>query len=120
MVKCIGLQTASEIIVNTMSLINRRVIRIRSSVRPYCFSVQNVVMSSVAEFILVVGGGGQQCCRIVRHVHSSVSAQRRHRHQRMLNLKQTNSLTNLQFQGTPGKLAAEINDFLSVYQIIFL
>ena len=81
MVKCI--QTASEIIVNTMSLINRRVIRIRSSVRPYCFNVQNVVMSSVAEFILVVGCGRQQCCRIVRDVRSSVSAQRGHRHHRL-------------------------------------
>ena len=27
------------------------------------------------------------------------------------NLKQTNSLTNLQFQGTPDKIAAEINEF---------
>ena len=47
----------------------------------------------------------------VEQLHSCDPHQWWSKTQRMLNLKQTNSLTNLQFQGTPDKLAAEINEF---------
>jgi len=47
----------------------------------------------------------------VEQLHSCDPYQWWTKTQRMLNLKQANSLTNLQFQGTPDKLAAEINEF---------
>ena len=47
----------------------------------------------------------------IEQLHSCDPHQWWTKSQRILNCKQTNSLTDLQFQGTPDKLAEEINEF---------